>query len=77
MNPKKIMNDSLNMINKSRNKFLNKSFQQNHSGSSGRQVATINTSGDNDGSNSAIKLSDTINKQLNLKNMSIQKVQQQ
>jgi hypothetical protein len=27
------MNDSLNMINQSRNKFLNKSFQQNKSGS--------------------------------------------
>eukprot|EP00350_Pseudokeronopsis_sp_OXSARD2_P012193 CAMPEP_0170567080 /NCGR_PEP_ID=MMETSP0211-20121228/80254_1 /TAXON_ID=311385 /ORGANISM="Pseudokeronopsis sp., Strain OXSARD2" /LENGTH=47 /DNA_ID= /DNA_START= /DNA_END= /DNA_ORIENTATION= len=34
-NSKKIMNDSLNMISKSRNKLLNKSFQQNTSNSSG------------------------------------------
>ena len=37
-NPKMIMNDSLNMISKSRNKFMNNSFQQNNSGSSRKRV---------------------------------------
>ena len=37
-NPKVIMNDSLNMISKSRNKFMNNSFQQNNSGSSRKRV---------------------------------------
>jgi hypothetical protein len=33
-NPKKLMNDSLNMISKSRNKLINKSFQQQLQGAS-------------------------------------------
>lgn len=45
-NPKKIMNDSLNMISKSRNKFLNKSFQ-NNSNSSGTRIGANTSAGEN------------------------------
>lgn len=40
------MNDSLNMITKSRNKYLNKSFQQNNSSSSATRIGQTSFGGD-------------------------------
>ena len=40
------MNDSLNMITKSRNKYLNKSFQQNNSSSSATRLGQTSLGGD-------------------------------
>lgn len=61
-NPRKIMNDSLNMITKSRNKYLNKSYQQmiGMSGSSGRNA--IKTGGaTTSNADSSMKLGSTSN----------------
>jgi hypothetical protein len=40
------MNDSLNMITKSRNKYLNKSMQQKSAGSSGTRMIKSSMGGD-------------------------------
>ncbi|CDW85930.1 UNKNOWN [Stylonychia lemnae] len=51
-NVRKIMNDSLNMINKSRNKYLNKSFQQNNTSSSATRLGQVSIGGDTNLGNS-------------------------
>ena len=56
------MNDSLNMITNSRNKYLNKSFQQNNSSSSATRLGQTSLGGDT-------ALGASVNSHLSLKKM--------
>ena len=63
------MNDSLNMITKSRNKLLNKSLQQNGGNSSGNAASSLNRGAN---SSSASKMSETLTNNLSLRKLSQQ-----